>query len=1144
MKMSKRFFSALLAAAMVGQMGVVVGMATGGETATQTPACNHARPEGKTCLNGMHWIVSDKSGHLSGGSGTNYFYPKTGDSEIYCTEGATDIIIFTSPMPTTADGSFITITDFSTGDKIYVPGGIEIPTDGLGSIEEDSGSNERKLTLNGCDLAFQNSDLSAYKGKISIASMPPNTLSPSLEDEKGTITITPKDTKNEKYTYLWVIKQGSEIKSSVTNKDGTVPPIPEPVNPGIYTYTCTVIENATGYDKTSSLEKTVGCEYTPSFVTESIKATRTDTDGSDWVAGTPFELTADDAATYTFTLSKPVTYSGDYCDGTDGENHGYEIKWTKGEGFPAGVELTNDQLTVKASEVAAGTSEVKLSVSVGRTDAEGFKESIKKDNIVFTIEKAEKVNTGEDNKDPNKPGDGTTGGNQGNTGTDTDNKTEDEKPPQISINDETTEKEPVREIKIDQKVTKPVSYKYTANVDLTGNNSKYTVDWQLKKLLADKTTSDNLPDYIKYTSENNVATVTINEKLPAGTNDTFILTAKLADANPAKVRALAANTEGQANDQAGEESIEIKVTTPATFAGSNQDTGGPTTPACGQTIKSVTVTPKVSTLNVKEADLSTEPVIEWEYTVEREICNVTGCQHENKEDFYWVISTNGVGQWATAGDVNEKTGKLKITAAKIPSTKDNVITLRATTKRTGTGGAETEVNLGEAKITVTRDPKCERKLTKMIITSKEAGMDSFSVTKGQTKIADYFVAKEYSGTCEKDSVHSDMSNHGESITWSIESIKPEVKNAFEIGSQTGSLKINGKNLTAGGNYEVVIAAKSDGCEPSRAIIKVKCTAASSGSNSGSSGGSSSSKDDRDDSDWYQWQDFQDDISDARKGSTVKVNLRDNTNMPFYIFDEVRGKDVSLQMKVSGGYTWTVNGKSVKKLPENQVWVALGVKKYSNSKTRSLCRDYDIKSFELENNGSFYGDMRLTMNLGSSYAKKTVFLYSYDENKNKLTYNSSAKADESGDVDFVFARSLGAYVVTSKALYGESAVGTGGGTVGNGSGNTGTGSGNNPAAVYPPVASVPASRVPAASSSGSSSSGSSSESSSSSSEPAPPPAEPSSDPDVTPVDTDIEPEPEKTKIPVLVPLLILAIAGVVTATVLVVRSSKGKDDFDA
>ena len=47
----------------------------------------------------------------------------------------------------------------------------------------------------------------------------------------------------------------------------------------------------------------------------------------------------------------------------------------------------------------------------------------------------------------------------------------------------------------------------------------------------------------------------------------------------------------------------------------------------------------------------------------------------------------------------------------------------------------------------------------------------------------------------------------------------------------------------------------------------------------------------------------------------------------------------------------------------------------------------------------------------------------------------------------------------------------------------------------------------------------------------------------PVDTPTQPE-EKQGIPFLVPALILAIAGVITATVVVVRSGKGKEiDFD-
>ena len=289
----------------------------------------------------------------------------------------------------------------------------------------------------------------------------------------------------------------------------------------------------------------------------------------------------------------------------------------------------------------------------------------------------------------------------------------------------------------------------------------------------------------------------------------------------------------------------------------------------------------------------------------------------------------------------------------------------------------------------------------------------------------------------------------------------------------------------------------------------------------------------------EWESFEDKIDDARRGSTLRMSLNGNTDCPFYIFDAIRGRDLTLELKVDNNYTWTVNGKSLKKLPSNLIYLSLDVEKYRNSKMISLCRGNDVKAFQLGHEGSFYGDMKLTMDVGAGNAKKTMFLYSYDEDKEKLTYCTSAIADSRGDATFTFTRSLGAYVVTSKAPYGENPVSSGGGVVG---------SGSRPSTVYPPVASStprPSTSVPPPSSSSSASSSSessssSSESSSSESIPAPPPS--SSEP-AEPVDTSTQPE-EKQGIPFLVPALILAIAGVITATVLVVRSGKGKEiDFD-
>ena len=174
-------------------------------------------------------------------------------------------------------------------------------------------------------------------------------------------------------------------------------------------------------------------------------------------------------------------------------------------------------------------------------------------------------------------------------------------------------------------------------------------------------------------------------------------------------------------------------------------------------------------------------------------------------------------------------------------------------------------------------------------------------------------------------------------------------------------------------------------------------------------------------------------------------------------------------------------------------------------------------------------MKLSVDLGQGRASKTMYLYSYDEDRNKLTYCSSAKADGYGEVSFVLTKSLGTYVITSKALYGESPVTSGGGAVGGGGITT----------IYPPTAPVSPAPVPPASSSSESSSSSSESSSEDSGVSIPPPPSQPSSVSAQPTDTPVE--PEKDSFPVLVPVLILCIAGVITATALIVRGGRGKSE---
>lgn len=629
----------------------------------------------------------------------------------------------------------------------------------------------------------------------------------------------------------------------------------------------------------------------------------------------------------------------------------------------------------------------------------------------------------------------------------------------------------------------------------TDANHGYTVEWELTPAVEGVTLVEN----------GNSGTLKIEkEKLPIPTQTTASLTAKLMrDGQPTSPSATTSVSFQQIACQA--KPVGITLTTPA------------------RTTPEVVVDHSNAAATVFNP--FTAAVTGW--TGE---CSEHTTSGDHNKSISWSIASAPQGV-----TINSATGDLTVDGTKLTQEKT---TVQVTATVTANGVSQTAT----ADVTLsTTILKCEKKVT--AITIQNQNDNKIALTSTGTFTKTYTTEIVYgSEFCNMGDNHSHAT-----VAWGTSSIEispaaegaeeEAIRKAINIGPTTGQLTITGKDIPLGKTIKATLTATAtaingQSTESGSLMVEITRTAPPPPP-------SSDNTESVEETNRREWESFEDKIDDARRGSTLRMSLNGNTDCPFYIFDAIRGRDLTLELKVDNNYTWTVNGKSLKKLPSNLIYLSLDVEKYRNSKMISLCRGNDVKAFQLGHEGSFYGDMKLTMDVGAGNAKKTMFLYSYDEDKEKLTYCTSAIADSRGDATFTFTRSLGAYVVTSKALYGENPVSSGGGVVG---------SGSRPSTVYPPVASStprPSTSVPpppssSSASSSSESSSSSSESSSSESIPAPPPS--SSEP-AEPVDTPTQPE-EKQGIPFLVPALILAIAGVITATVLVVRSGKGKEiDFD-
>ena len=1018
MKRTRKLLSLFLSAALVGQMGAVVGwgdVACGanndhGKTQRVSAAC------GEVCA---HWLESDNTQTVQGGSGDNYYHVKPNDT-IVCGSGINHIVVNLNDF-TVQNGKFAISSYNSSRDMIYFIGAKQVDLQGP-TIDGNNNSPSLLYTVVAGSKTIEiSSDAEIQSPPIPIEKVtkPGIKIDPNNEREISVKTLSSGGIGA--ITYSWQ-KWENNKWTDIPGKEGTSYTAEIPANAAVgsrFRYRCVAADNARSTAESDPVEITVpGCENDVMLGDISCVVEDSYFPQSDLTVSLPASMVV---------TAKANTAGGCTIHGGD-PYHGYTIVWSVSANN-YGVAVSGNTLIIPAAALPTDENDGRfiLTATLLKDGQEAGRREVE-----F---KAQKY-----------------------------------LPPCDAVASLTTITSPTQLIQgKDPSISCESNFAVTGGTACTEHagdpNHGYKLQWTF--------TPENSQPIPGVTFRSDAAVFEIDKKLLSTDNKTGILAASVVrDGNGTK---------------AGLPEAQVTINFQAEKV------------VCTATPKSIALDKPETVWDTADGSKQSTP-----FTAQ---CKWNNCTHDGGSHDAaptWLLVENP--SWLKI----EANGLITITGD-IPQT-SNTMTVRAVI------GEGSNQKMADAKLTITRPPRCNAKVTDIII----RGDEIIHVVQGREVIKNYIAERKYEGGCEFGDAHKE--GHGETVTWryTLDTNTAHAgEDAFAIDS--GNLVIRGNKLQERNNYTVTIYAKAGDIEK-KAGLDIRCAAPND--------------DDDDDDDSYIWESYEDKIEDAKRGSTVKMNLTGNAEVPFYIFDSARGRDVNLQMKVGNNYTWTVNGKTLKRLPAGQIFIPMDVETYKDKTLTRLCRDYDVRTFKVRHIGSFYGDMKLTVDVGVGNAKKTMYLYSYDEDKERLTYQGNALADNNGDATFVMTRSLGAYAVTSKALYGEKPVSGGGGLVG---------SGNGPVTVYPPVASVttpPASSSSLPASSGSSSGSFSSESSSESSEPAPPPAPPSSSSQepAAPVENETQP---KEGIPVLVPLLILAIAGVITATVLVVRSGRGKlDDFDA
>lgn len=125
------------------------------------------------------------------------------------------------------------------------------------------------------------------------------------------------------------------------------------------------------------------------------------------------------------------------------------------------------------------------------------------------------------------------------------------------------------------------------------------------------------------------------------------------------------------------------------------------------------------------------------------------------------------------------------------------------------------------------------------------------------------------------------------------------------------------------------------------------------------------------------------VINAADGDTVTINLTGNTKIDKNIFEEIYGRNVTVEFRLSGGAYWTINGMDI----ENPRSADLGVRINNNAVSKDKIKDFagskKTVQFTLKHNGKFGFKGILNIPVNKKYNGKYANLYYY--NKGEFEY---------------------------------------------------------------------------------------------------------------------------------------------------------------
>lgn len=150
----------------------------------------------------------------------------------------------------------------------------------------------------------------------------------------------------------------------------------------------------------------------------------------------------------------------------------------------------------------------------------------------------------------------------------------------------------------------------------------------------------------------------------------------------------------------------------------------------------------------------------------------------------------------------------------------------------------------------------------------------------------------------------------------------------------------------------------------------------------------------------------DKIEAAKDGSTVSIKLPvGRTTLEGEVFETLAGQDITLEISLSNGVTWTVNGQDIPenaKLSDLDLGVTLDASTIPVSVVNTITGTVDTIQLSLKHDGEFGFTMTLSAPLGKTNAGYWANLYYYNEETKALEFQAASRIASDGTAEFAFS----------------------------------------------------------------------------------------------------------------------------------------------